>query len=97
MEWVPANRKYDTTFENHGSADQGRTEVAATAQDPVNGLNMAISVDEGKSFSEALDESKASHKRLYDRIYDLWLLHEICNIIGLFRSCLLAQEKSLVQ
>ena len=93
MEWVTANRKYDTALENQGSADQGRTEAAAAAQDPVNGLNRAISVDEGKSFSEALDESKTSHKRLYDRICDLWLLHKIRKIIGLFRKLFTCSRK----
>ena len=70
--------KYDVAYRNHIARSEVRpaadTEVA---QDPVDGLNRAVSVEDGKSASRALDKSKTGHKSLRNRIGNLWLVRKI--------------------
>ena len=95
MESITTNGKRSTIPENQGPAAQGRAGVTAAAQDPMNGLNRAVSAETGESFSEALDESKTSRKSLYDRICNLWLIRKIRKIIGLFKKLLTCSGKDV--
>ena len=93
MERTTTSGKYDTTHANREPAARSNAGVTAAAvQIPANGLNRTVSVEEGESFSEALDESKTSHKSLCDRICDLWLIRKI---IGLFKRLLTCSRKDV--
>ena len=95
MERTTTSGKYDTTHENREPATRSNAGVTAAEQVPANGLNRAISVEEGESVSEALDESKTSRKSLYDRICNLWLIRKIRKIIGLFKKLLTCSGKDV--
>ena len=65
--------KYDVAYRNHIARSEVRPAAdAEVAQDPVDGLNRAVSVEDGKSASRALDKSKTGHKSLRNRIGNLW-------------------------
>ena len=56
-------------------------------QNPVNGLNRSISIEEGESSSEALNKSKTSNKSLCDRICDLWLIRKVVDLFRILLTC----------
>lgn len=71
-------------------SETGIATDAEVIQNPASGLNRTISVEDGNSSSETLDEPKTSNKSLYERICDLWLIRKI---IGFFKRLLICSRK----
>lgn len=70
--------KYDVTHGNPVARSDVRPAAdAEVAQGPVNGLNRAVLVEDGKASSRSLDKSKTGHKSLRNRIGNLWLVRKI--------------------